>query len=198
MKNIITMALILIHFISFGQKNGMSEFTSNQSYTFPRISQTTYHAYWKAAIPTIFSPNGDGNNDLWHVKFRSLDESLPVHCSHISEDNSSIYAYTVEIYDRWGNNLLFSQSISKPFTDTQGFTGEEITWDGTFNGQPVAQGVYLGIITTSSCFNAPFRCTDCDLHDPFQYCYGRETECGKPYEDNDNNFATKCGITVVR
>ncbi len=172
-------------------------YTCKQSYTFPRIYQTTYHAYWKAAIPNIFSPNGDGENDLWNVKFRSLDESLPLNCSNMSADNSSIYAYSIKIYDGWGN-LLFSQSISKPFTDTQGFTGEEITWDGTFNGQPVAQDTYLGIITTSSCYDAGFRCNDCDSHDPFHYCYGIESDCGIPYKNNNNNFGTKCGITVIR
>lgn len=49
------------------------------------------------------------------------------------------------------------------------------------------------------CFNAPFRCSKCNLQDPFDYCYGMETDCGKPYHNNNNNnFATKCGITVVR
>ncbi len=173
-------------------------YTCIQSYTFDRIYRTGYHAYWKAAIPNTFSPNGDGISDVWHLTFRSLDESLPLSCSNMSTDNSSIYAYSIKIYDRWGDNLLFSQSVSKPLTDTQGFTGEEITWDGTFNGQPVAQGVYVGIITTSSCYDADFRCDDCDSQDPFDYCFGRESDCGIPYEDNDNNFGTKCGITVIR
>jgi len=173
-------------------------YTCKQSYTFDRIFSTSYHAFWKAAIPNTFSPNGDGINDVWHLTFRSLDESLPLNCSDMSEDNSSIYAYSIKIYDRWGENLVFSQSISKPLTDTQGFTGEEITWDGTFNGQPVAEGVYVGIITTSSCYDHDFRCNDCDSQDPFQYCFGIESDCGKPWDNNNNNFGTKCGITVVR
>jgi hypothetical protein len=173
-------------------------YTCKQSYTFDRIYRTSYHSYWKAAIPNTFSPNGDGENDVWHLTFRSLDESLPLSCSNMSEDNSSIYSYSIKIYDRWGENLVFSQSISKPFTDTQGFTGEEITWDGTFNGQPVAEGMYVGVITTSSCYDNDFRCNDCDSQDPFQYCFGKETSCAKPFENNNNNFATKCGITVVR
>ena len=172
-------------------------YTCKQSYTFPRISQTTYHAYWKAATPHIFSPNGDGVNDLWSLSFRSLNEDLPLNCSNISENNSSIYAYSVEIFDEWGN-LIFSQSVSKSLTDTQGFTGGEITWDGTFNGQPVEQDIYVGIITTTSCYNAPFRCSNCNLQDPFDYCYGMETDCGIPYDDNNNNFVTECGIQVVR
>lgn len=173
-------------------------FTCKQSYTFERIGRTSFHAYWKAALPSYITPNGDGNNDIWNVTFSSLDESLPLNCSNIDGDNSSIYGYSIQIFDRWGNNLLFSQSVSKPLTDTQGYTGEEITWDGTFNGQPVEAGLYVGIITTSSCYNGDFRCDDCDSQDPFDYCYGIESDCGIPYEDNNNNFGTKCGITVIR
>lgn len=73
----------------------------------------------------------------------------------------------VKIWDRWGNNLVFSQSISKSKPDVQGFAGEEIVWDGTFNGQPVAESVYVAVINSSSCYYDAFYCNDCYSDSPF-------------------------------
>ncbi len=63
-------------------------------------------------IPSAFSPNGDGHNDLLKV-IRTGD-----------------YAITeFHIYDRWGN-LVFQA------------TSDHAAWDGTINGQPADMGTY--------------------------------------------------------
>lgn len=63
-------------------------------------------------IPSAFTPNGDGYNDVLRV-IRSGD-----------------YAITeFHIYDRWGNQIFTAT------TETQG-------WDGTVNGQPADMGTY--------------------------------------------------------
>jgi gliding motility-associated-like protein len=67
------------------------------------------------AVPTGFSPNGDGNNDVLNV-YGTLKVS----------------DFKLEIYNRWGEKL---------FTTTDKSKG----WDGTYNGVNVPVGVYAYI-----------------------------------------------------
>jgi gliding motility-associated-like protein len=68
-------------------------------------------------IPTGFSPNGDGINDVFHiVKYLNID--------HL-EDFS--------VYNRWGERVFSTDDI------TAG-------WDGTYAGKPSPQGVYVWIV----------------------------------------------------
>ena len=72
---------------------------------------TEQHFY----IPTVFSPNNDGINDLLIVETSS----------------NPVDIQSLQIFDRWGN-LLFVQTSSPPFI-----------WDGTFKNQRVQSGVYI-------------------------------------------------------
>ncbi len=72
----------------------------------------------KIYIPNIFSPNGDGINDL-----------LPIIISGSVEE---IRAFS--IFDRWGN-LVFLANHVLP-TDTP------VAWDGKWNGEMLNPGVY--------------------------------------------------------
>ena len=67
-------------------------------------------------FPNVFSPNGDNNNDLFI--FRPIQ--------------GTVMAISLDIYDRWGN-LMHSDQV----------TSEEITWEGTTNGQELVPGVYI-------------------------------------------------------
>ena len=67
-------------------------------------------------VPNVFTPNGDGINDKWEIRY--LD-TYP--------------GATVEIFNRYGQLLFQSKGYSKP-------------WDGTFNGKPVPAGTYYYII----------------------------------------------------
>lgn len=64
-------------------------------------------------IPTAFSPNGDGLNDLFHI------EGEPCEGGEV-----------FRIFNRWGS-LVFE--TSQPY---------EVFWDGRFNGQEAQSGVY--------------------------------------------------------
>lgn len=64
------------------------------------------------SYPRFFSPNGDGNNDVWKVKGALLDQK-----------------YKVFIYDRYGKLL-------------KQFGSEYKGWDGTFNGYPLPANDY--------------------------------------------------------
>lgn len=67
-------------------------------------------------VPNVFTPNGDGINETWSIKY--LD-TYP--------------GATVEIYNRYGQLVFQSKGYPKP-------------WDGTYNGRPVPGGTYYYII----------------------------------------------------
>lgn len=69
-------------------------------------------------IPTAFSPNGDGRNDLIRVK-----GSL-----------GSYSDYHFAVFNRWGTAVFTTDNISDG-------------WDGTFNGEPQDIGTYVYLIT---------------------------------------------------
>ena len=78
------------------------------------------------ATPTVFSPNGDGENDYFYLVA-----------------NAPLRVTDFKVYNRWGN-LVYN----KP----DGFVENRKTdgWDGTFNGepQPADTYIYTFIVTT--------------------------------------------------
>lgn len=86
------------------------------------ITITVSNAVSNEQKPNVFTPNGDGFNDIFD--FHKLGN-----CN----------AFTFEIFDRWG--LLILKSIDKK----QNF------WDGrTTSGEPVTDGVYFYIMNTEN------------------------------------------------
>ncbi len=69
-------------------------------------------------VPNAFTPNGDGLNDTWKIRY--LDTY--VDC-------------TVDIYNRLGEHIFHSVGYKTP-------------WDGRYKGKPVASGAYTYIINT--------------------------------------------------
>jgi len=71
-------------------------------------------------IPNIFTPNGDGKNDVFFI---------PGVCP---DDN-----YSLQIFDRWGNILFSTQQRNN-------------VWDGKVaNGENATDGVYFFIVNLS-------------------------------------------------
>lgn len=80
-------------------------------------------------IPSAFTPNGDGENDEWHIS------------------GLAGYPYVVvKVYNRWGN-VVHEQY------------GSYVPWDGTISGEDVPVGTYYYIIDAGSegvsTFNGP-------------------------------------------
>ena len=77
------------------------------------------------AVPNVFTPNGDGTNDLFVVKFWSMQN------------------IKIEIFNRWGKRLHFWES-----DDVRGFedTYTATVWDGRVGGRYVSPGVYYYVI----------------------------------------------------
>ncbi|HPS82804.1 MAG TPA: PKD domain-containing protein, partial [Bacteroidales bacterium] len=74
---------------------------------------------WDEYIPTAFSPNGDGNNDIFRPMGFNIDFTQ----------------YKMYIYDRWGKEIFDTDNI-------------EEGWDGRVNdhGETVQQDVYVYLI----------------------------------------------------
>ena len=66
-------------------------------------------------IPNSFSPNNDGNNDLFKAQ---VPPDIPV------------IDFKLMIFDRWGNKLFSTRHI-------------ENAWDGRYKGKPLNTGVYV-------------------------------------------------------
>ena len=67
-------------------------------------------------IPNAFTPNGDDVNQ----NFKPVI-------------NNYLMKYNFEIYNRWGELLFTTEDPNA-------------AWDGTFNGKPVQEGVYVYIL----------------------------------------------------
>jgi len=68
-------------------------------------------------IPNAFTPNNDGNNDIFEVY-----------------SNCFLSNYNLKIFDRWGGILFETDDVNKG-------------WDGTTQGQELKNGVYVWILT---------------------------------------------------
>jgi len=74
-------------------------------------------------VPSAFSPNGDGRNDIFQIY------------------GESISTYDMRIFDKWGELIFVSADMS-------------VSWDGSYKGQPVEQGVYTWkIVYTGKALN---------------------------------------------
>lgn len=74
--------------------------------------------------PNVFSPNGDSFNDVWLID--QIDEYPDAE---------------VKIYNRWGKELFQSIGYNEP-------------WDGVFNGEVLAPGVYYYVIDLKDGYDA--------------------------------------------
>lgn len=81
------------------------------------VTDTVYIRVLKGPeVPNVFSPNGDGINDTWRIKY--LD-GYP--------------GATVDVYNRYGQIVYRS-------------LGYDVEWNGTYNGNPLPVGTYYYII----------------------------------------------------
>jgi gliding motility-associated-like protein len=80
------------------------------------VTVTFMECTCKTAIPTAFTPNGDGRNDAFGVV-----TSCP------------LQNFLFDIYNRWGQKIFESNSISTK-------------WDGTYKGREQPIGVYVWFV----------------------------------------------------
>jgi len=78
-------------------------------------------------VPQAFTPNGDGANERFNVFGEYIDR------------------YEISIFNRWGEQVYYSNSISDLCQDYPCDRG----WDGTYNGKPQDTGVFVYYIKAS-------------------------------------------------
>ena len=78
-------------------------------------------------MPNAFSPNNDGHNDKYGAKGVNSDD--PNSTGHYK----SIVDFHAYIFNRWGQKLYEWHDVSG-------------SWDGTFHGSPVKDGVYFVVV----------------------------------------------------
>ena len=69
---------------------------------------------------SLFTPNGDGINDYWHLPFIDL-----------------LGEVSVKVYNRQGKLVYDSKAYAND-------------WDGTYNGNPLPEGAYYYIIDSET------------------------------------------------
>ncbi len=92
--------------------------TSSQGCTF--VDQIYVYVLQDINAPNTFTPNGDGVNDVWNVKYLDTYPNA-----------------TVEIYDRNGQRIYFSKGYAVPF-------------DGKYKNKELPVGAYYYIINPNS------------------------------------------------
>ncbi len=86
-----------------------------------------YSAGYEPIFPNVFTPNGDGLNETF-----GLPPKIPK--DYFSE-------FSMRLYNRWGTLLYETNETDKP-------------WNGTFEGNGMAEGVYFYIVNlTDGCNN---------------------------------------------
>ncbi|MGF7077803.1 PKD domain-containing protein [Mucilaginibacter sp. UYCu711] len=83
-------------------------------------AQTMVHVLKVPVIPNAFTPNNDGINDTWDIKYLNAYPNA-----------------VVEIFNRYGNRVFLSYGYTSP-------------WDGRFNGADLPVGTYYYIISPNS------------------------------------------------
>ncbi|MBC7400599.1 MAG: gliding motility-associated C-terminal domain-containing protein, partial [Mucilaginibacter sp.] len=71
-------------------------------------------------VPNTFTPNNDGINDTWNIKYLDTYPTA-----------------VVEVFNRYGAKVFSSNNYAIP-------------WDGKFNGAVLPFGVYYYVIDTKS------------------------------------------------
>lgn len=85
-------------------------------------------------IPTAFSPNGDGLNDVF----------IPVSVGIYNDTESDELQYEFTIYNRWGQRMFNTSS-------------QDVGWDGNFNGMTAPDGVYTYVIKATAVSGEKFN-----------------------------------------
>lgn len=81
---------------------------------FDEVNVTVYKGLY---IPTAFTPNNDGKNDVWRIPALSFYPD-----------------FQLSLFNRYGERILYSKN-------------QQVEWDGTYKGNPQPAGVYIYMLS---------------------------------------------------
>jgi gliding motility-associated-like protein len=110
---------ITSHIYNYGGNYVVTLYVGNSLGCRDSVEESFYVTEGIMNPPNVFTPNGDGINDVFHINAYGLAN------------------YKIEIFDRWG--LLMFEGTG----DNNDWTGRDMA------GEPVSAGVYYYIITAS-------------------------------------------------
>ncbi|MGJ8735782.1 hypothetical protein [Zobellia laminariae] len=133
----------------------------------------------------------NANKGFWYSNGSNVNANNSFIITHVQnpQPNSGIYfatEYKLDIYSRGGQII---HTIEKAVTNCNGFSNNDIKWDGKINGQQVQSGVYNARLYLKNCFHnewVPIEVT---------YCNGYETVCLDLRCEGGLGF--KCGFFKV-
>lgn len=74
------------------------------------------YVYKEIFVPTGFTPDGDGLNDIWNIPALGAFGN-----------------FDLSVFNKYGQLVFYNKDINRP-------------WDGKYNGLPQPSGVYVYII----------------------------------------------------
>ena len=99
--------------------------------------------YW---VSSGFSPNNDGNNEVFNV--RSPRGDVCGYDSTLLDYCSNAYRIQIKIFNRWGEKV-YDEAVTAPLDSPM--TSSAISWDGTFNGTDLSPDVFGVSIGFENC-----------------------------------------------
>lgn len=114
-------------FDSLGYFNVTMNITGPGGCTDSRDFVVLVYDYAELTSFNVFSPNGDGDNDVYRVSCENFNGGFYYDCGEFTVEK-----FTGTIFNRWGNVVYEWSNVNKG-------------WDGKINGNPAAEGQYLFI-----------------------------------------------------
>jgi gliding motility-associated-like protein len=119
----------LVRFDKAGTYEVTLSITSPGGCTGTLNKKITIYPPFDAYVPTSFTPNGDGKNDVFGM-----------------EGVQFIKTYKMEVFNRWGQAVFLTADLSRK-------------WDGNFNEQPLASDMFTYVFTITDMDDKPFVLT---------------------------------------
>ena len=116
-------------FDSLGYFNVTMNITGPGGCTDSRTFVVFVYDYAELASFNVFSPNGDGENDVYRVSCENFNGGFYYDCGEFTVEK-----FSGKIFNRWGNLVHEWNNVNKG-------------WDGKINGNAAAEGQYLFIGT---------------------------------------------------
>jgi gliding motility-associated-like protein len=108
-----------------------------------------YFGGFTLALPNAFTPNGDGDNEIFRPIGTGVGYPLVL-------NSTNAHTIRLKVFNRWGSIVHDKIAFGSPYTPPD---VNEVAWDGTVMGVPSPVDTYVYSIETYNCdFPNPIFC----------------------------------------